>query len=118
MIQNYDKVEHWRTQGRHGQNKLRNACRQRCLSVVARERKHRSGLKKGDTFFYSAQIIREVLPDIWDEDDWSSSGVSYSSDVTVAALLYEVAPRTIKRREARYLDKMVEKLGGESPFLR
>lgn len=163
MIQNYDKVEHWRTQGRHGQNKLRNACRQRCLSVVARERKNRSGLKKGDTFFYSAQIIREVLPDIWDEDDWSSSGVSYSSDVkaptrpsegnnrlatiadiraafyslkkteqellealyrdggidvNVAALQYDVAPRTIKRREARYLDKMVEKLGGESPFLR
>lgn len=163
MIQHYDKVSHWRTQGRHGENKLRNACRQRCLTVVARERRVKSGLTKGDTFYYSMQIIREVLPDIWDEDDWNGGGVRYSADikaptrpsegnnrlamiadirsafyslkkteqqllealyrdggldVEIVAVSLDVHPRTVKRREVRVMDKMVEGLGGVSPFTR
>jgi len=39
MMSHLDKVELWREQGRHGQNKLRHACKQWCLSVVAKERK-------------------------------------------------------------------------------
>jgi len=162
MLNNYDKVTLWRTQGGHGQNKLRNACRQRCLSVLAKERRARSGLQKGDIFYYTPQMLREILPDIWDEDDWVT-GSTYASEVRspsrpsegnnrlamvadvraaffglskkeqqlledlyrdggldeeIIALQLDVTPRTVKRREARCLDKMVERLGGEPPWLR
>jgi FixJ family two-component response regulator len=39
-------------------------------------------------------------------------------DVEIVAVSLDVHPRTVKRREARVMDKMVERLGGESPFLR
>lgn len=162
MLNNYDKVLLWRTQGGHGQNKLRNACRQKCLTIIARQRRIRSGLEKGDIFYYTAQMIREILPDIWEPEDWLS-GSTYASeirtpsrpaegnnraamiadvraafyglskkeqqlledmyrdgglDVEVIALQLDVNPRTVKRREARCLDKMVERLGGEPPWMR
>lgn len=163
MIENFDKVTLWRHQGKHGQNKLRNACRQRCLSVLARERKRRSGLEKGDLFYYTPQMIREILPDVWNEQDWSSTTQDYSSerrspsrpsegnnrlamiadvrasfyglskkdqalledlyrdgglDEEIVAAQLEVTPRTVRRRELRALDKMIERLGGDPPWLR
>jgi len=38
--------------------------------------------------------------------------------VDVMAAQWEVTERTIKRREERVLDKMVERLGGEPPWVR
>ena len=76
LVKHIDKVILWHDQGRHGQNKLRNACRQRCLTIIAQERKRKSGLQQGDIFYYTPAMIRELLPDIWDEDDWTNSGVS------------------------------------------
>jgi hypothetical protein len=163
IVENYEKIEKWRDEGRHGENKLRNACRQRCLTVIARERRKRSNLQPGDVFYYTPQMLREILPNIWDEDDWTtgqqvtSGEVRGSSrpaegnnrlamivDVRVAfynlrendqkllcdmyrdgglpvdvmAAQWEVTERTIKRREERVLDKMVERLGGEPPWIR
>jgi DNA-directed RNA polymerase specialized sigma24 family protein len=161
MVSHMDKVSLWRTQGRHGQNKLRNACRQRCLTMIARERRHRSGLQHGDVFYYTAPIIREVLPDIFDTEDWNNSGVALSSEVRgpsrpaegnnriavisdvrssfyslsekdqnflmdlykdgglpvgAVAATWDVTERTVKRREERIMEKMVERLGGEPPW--
>ncbi len=163
IVENYEKVEAWRDEGRHGENKLRNACRQRCLTVLARERRKRSGLQPGDVFYYTPQMLREVLPNIWDEDDWmtgqqvttgetrSPSRPSEGNNrlamivdvrtafynlrendqkllcdmyqdgglpIDVMATQWEVTERTIKRREERILDKMVERLGGEPPWAR
>ena len=163
IVENYEKVEAWREQGRHGQNKLRNACRQKCLNVVARERRKVSKLQPGDVFYYTPQMIREILPNIWDEDDWvtgqqvgggeikSPSRPSEGNNrlamivdvrtgffnlpekdqalladmyrdgglpLDVIATQWEVTERTIKRREERVLDKMVERLGGEPPWTR
>jgi hypothetical protein len=163
IVENYEKVEKWRDEGRHGDNKLRNACRQRCLTVVARERRKRSNLQPGDVFYYTPQMIREILPNIWDEDDWvtgqqigtgevrSPSRPSEGNNrlamivdvrtafynlkgpdqmlladmhkdgglpIDVIATQWEVTERTIKRREQRILDKMVERLGGEPPWSR
>lgn len=73
MVENLDKVELWREQGRHGENKLRNACKQRCLTIVARERRKRSMLQSGDLFYYTPASVAEILPDIFDPDDWSTS---------------------------------------------
>lgn len=162
LVKHVDKVILWRGQGRHGQNKLRNACRQRCLTIIAKERKRKSGLQPGDIFYYTPAMIRELLPDIWDEDDWTNSGVSgeeirspsrpaegnnrlamiadvrsayYSlsekdqrfledfyrdggvtTDVLAASL--EVSERTVRRRDDRIMEKLVERLGGEPPWTR
>lgn len=160
LVENYDKVELWREQGRHGQNKLRNACRQKCLNVIARERKQRSGLQPGDAFYYTPQMIREIISNIWDEDDWATGEVATTGETRTpsrpsegnnrlamiadvrsaffnlkkpdqellyvlyrdnksfeeAAELFTVTERTIRRRDERIMDKMVERLGGEPPW--
>lgn len=163
LVENYSKLEEWREEGRHGKNKIRIACRQKCLSVVARERKRRSGLQHGDAFYYTLQMIREVLPNVWDPDDWQTSQQVLTGDartpsrpsegnnrlamivdirgalfnlpeidqqllsgmykdggtpLDVVATQWEVTERTIRRREERILDKMVERLGGEPPWRR
>lgn len=163
LVENYNKVEEWREEGRHGKNKIRNACRQKCLSVVARERRKRSNLQPGDVFYYTPQMIREVLPNVWDPDDWQTSQQVMTSEsrtpsrpsegnnrlamivdirgalfnlpetdqqlladmykdgglpLDVVATQWEVTERTIRRREERVLDKMVERLGGEPPWKR
>ena len=163
MVKHLDKVSHWRDQGKHGQNKLRNACRQRCLTIIAQERKRKSGLQPGDIFYYTAAMIRELLPDIWDEDDWSNSGTSTGEEIRspsrpaegnnmlamiadirssfytlsekdqhfledfyrdggipseVMATQLEVSERTVRRRDDRIMEKLVERLGGEPPWTR
>lgn len=161
MVEHADKVALWRDQGRHGQNKLRNACRQRCLTLIANERKRRSGHENGDVFYYSAQMLREILPDIFDEDDWTSGGMGTGEEIRgpsrpaegnnrlamvadvrsafyslpdqdqhflremyedgglpldMIALRWEITERTVRRREDRIFEKMVERLGGEPPW--
>jgi len=159
MVENYRKVIAWREEGRHGQNKLRQACRQKCLTVVAQERKRRSGLGSGDIFYYTPQMVRELIPDIFDVDDWTITvnnngelkgksspseggnklamivdvrGAFYNlgvDDRDVIVSLYrdglqyqqiadklEVSERTVRRKEERIMEKIVERLGGESPY--
>lgn len=161
MVSHMDKVSQWRSQGRHGQNKLRNACRQRCLTIIAKERRQRSGLEPGDSFYYTPQILREVLPDIFDVEDWNNSSMALSNDVRtparpsegnnrlaivsdiraafyglpqkdqdflsdmyrdggiptdVMAVTWEITERSVKRREERIIEKLVERLGGEPPW--
>lgn len=81
MVQHLDKVELWREQGRHGANKLRMACRQRCLTVVAAERRLKSRLEAGDMYWYTPGVIREILPDIFDTDDWSTSSAGNPNEL-------------------------------------
>jgi RNA polymerase sigma factor (sigma-70 family) len=161
MVSHIDKVMLWSGQGKHGKNKLRNACRQRCLSIIARERRIRSGLEHGDIFYYSAAIIKDIIPDIFSEDDWTMGSIVNDSDVKgpsrpsegnnrmamiadvraafysltendrqlmsdlyqdgglpldVVAAQWDVTERTIRRREDRILEKMVERLGGDAPW--
>ena len=163
LVKHIDKVRLWRDQGRHGQNKLRNACRQRCLTIIANERKKRSGLQPGDIFYYTPVMVRELLPDIWDEDDWATGSTSSAEErrspsrpsegnnrlamvadirsafftlskkdqaflddfyrdgvlsVDAMAASMEVTERTIRRRDDRILEKLVERLGGEPPWSR
>lgn len=162
MVEHVDKVIQWHDQGRHGQNKLRNACRQRCLTIIARERKKRSGLQPGDVFYYNAQMIREIIPDIFDEDDWVTGSTNNSEvkgpsrpsegnnrltmvadvrtafyglpekdrqfladmyrdgglPVDVICVQWGITERTVRRRDDRIMEKMVERLGGEPPWAR
>lgn len=161
MIEHYDKVELWREQGGHGSNKLRRACRQRCLTIVARERRLKSKLEHGDLYYYTPATIRDILPDIFDVIDWVSGSAAPTSDEVkrqsrpsegnnriamiadvrqafyglpladrqlledlygptpltfqVVAATLDVHERTVRRREDRAIEKMIERLGGEPP---
>lgn len=162
IIEHYEKVVLWRDEGTHGKNKLRLAARQRCLTIIARERRKRSGLLPGDIFYYTAAMVSEILPDIFDIENWSTNNavnmgelrsparpaegnnrLAMISDVRSAfyglpkldqqlivwifresitydsiGLNLECSERTVRRREARVLEKMVERLGGEPPWSR
>ena len=163
MAAHYNRVVEWREAGRHGQNKLRHACKQAGLTAIAKERKRITGTDKGDVFYYSPQIIRELLPSIFDVSDWVSGAMGMSAEpkgpsrpaegnnrlamvsdlrsafyslpesnrvflqevfhegsddiVEVIAAREDVSEKTINRRIDRMLDKMVERLGGEPPWL-
>ena len=156
------KVEEWREDGRHGKNKLRVACKRACLRLIATERRRNAGIVPSDQFYYSAALVRELLPFIWDPDDWTTSSQAPSDEIrspsrpsegnnrlamivdvraafytlphsdqillldlhqgdgrsyeTVAGM-YEVAEKTVRRREERAIDRIVERLGGEYPFV-
>lgn len=162
LVENAKRVNEWLADGRHGENKIRYATKQRCLQVVAAERKARSGLQRGDAYYYSPIMLKQVLPDIFNREDWATSGVDQQSEkrsthapsegnnrlailvdvysafcslkpadqsllrelhedggmhYEVVAATYGVTEKTIRRREARALDKMVESLGGEHPWV-
>jgi len=80
MTAHYDRVLEWREIGRHGQNKLRHACKQVALTAIAKERKRITGTEKGDVFYYSPQVIRELLPAIFDVSDWVSGATNMSAE--------------------------------------
>ena len=67
------KVFEWRELGRKGENMLRISCKRSALKAVARERKRISGAEFSDMCFYSTQMIRELMPVIFNVADWSTS---------------------------------------------
>lgn len=162
MLEHPNKILEWRDQGRHGENKLRNAARQRCLTIIRTERLKHGGFDKSDMFYYTAQMVREIIPNIFDVEDWTSGEVVYGGEVRgsskpsegnnrlamiadVRSAFYSLpekdrvflenfyrnggltlqemaawqdcSDRTIRRRDERIMDKLVERLGGEPPWV-
>lgn len=163
ILEHPRKVDEWRAEGRHGENRVRYACKMHALTVVSKERVRRTGAHASDLTFYSPQMVREILPDIFNTDDWVlASHQQETSDYVkstikpsegnnrlallvdvksafyalkehdqallrdlyedggvslgVLAATMEVNERTVRRRERRAIDRMVEYLGGEVPF--
>ena len=52
---------------------LRISCKRAALKAVAKERKRITGAEYSDMCFYSTQMIRELMPTIFNVEDWSSS---------------------------------------------
>lgn len=162
MVTHMDKVVQWREEGLHGKNKLRRACRQHGLTVIAGERRKRAGISPSDQFYYSPAMLRELLPAIWDPDDWTTStivseerkapsrpsegnnrlamicdirGGFYNLPTQDQVLLFDVygsggaltwqqiadregvSEKTIRRREERAIERLLERLGGGYPFV-
>jgi hypothetical protein len=67
------KVVEWRELGRKGENMLRISCKRSALKAVAKERKRVTGAEYSDMCFYSTQMIRELMPVIFNVEDWSTS---------------------------------------------
>lgn len=161
LAKNKAKVNRWHDEGKHGDNKIRHAVRLHCLRVVSDERRKQSRLMRGDLFYYPMALVREILPDVYDREDWFGQrgepadkvrGTSRpsegnnrlamiidvqsclkrlpESDQALLADLYQdggvgfdvvaatagVSSRTIRRREERAIERIVEMLGGEPPY--
>jgi RNA polymerase sigma factor (sigma-70 family) len=74
------KIELWREKGKYGENLLRHSVKQRCLSHIAKERRRMYRLERDDIAYYTPAIVREILPDIFDIEDWLNSGTSELGD--------------------------------------
>lgn len=116
-----------------------------------------------DSHYYTIPLVLDLLPSIWDVDDWSAGQAVPSSetmrgqsrpaegnnrlamicDIRAAfhglprkdqalllllhkdggaayeqvAVMLEVSERTVRRREERAAEKIVERLGGEPPWM-
>lgn len=159
---NPKKIETWSDEGAHGVNKIRHACKQHCLKIVANERAERSKLQRGDSFYYATQLVKVLLPDIFNRENWTASSTDVSDgpkkpaapsegnnrlamiidvlagfealpdadqlvlreyyedggvDIDTLADAYEVSTRTIRRRHDRAVERLVERLGGENPWI-
>jgi len=66
----------WREKGKYGENLLRHSVKQACLSKIAAERRRIYKLERDDIAYYTPAVVREILPDIFDPDDWLSSSVN------------------------------------------
>ena len=74
------KVELWREKGKYGENLLRHSVKQKCLSHIAKERQRVYRLERDDIAYYNPAVVREILPDIFDIEDWLTSGASSDMD--------------------------------------
>ena len=74
------KIKLWREKGKHGENLLRFSAKQHALSVAGRERRRIYQLERGDIYYYTPGMVREILPDIWNIEDWMSSSQSEMTD--------------------------------------
>lgn len=74
------KVELWREKGKYGENLLRHSVKQKCLSHVAKERRRVYRLERDDIAYYNPAVVREILPDIFDIDDWMTSSTASDMD--------------------------------------
>jgi hypothetical protein len=74
------KVVEWRELGRKGENMLRISCKRAALKAVAKERKRRTGAEYSDMCFYSTQMIRELMPTIFNAEDWVNSAGAMSNE--------------------------------------
>ena len=73
LVRHPKKVVEWRELGRKGDNMLRLSCKRAALKAVAKERKRRTGAEYSDMCFYSTQMIRELMPVIFNVEDWSTT---------------------------------------------
>ena len=74
------KIELWRDKGKYGENLLRHSVKQKCLSHIAKERQRVYRLERDDIAYYNPAVVKEILPDIFDVEDWLSSGTVSDMD--------------------------------------
>lgn len=77
MLRNEEKVAEWREEGSKGY--LNTALYRAGIRYALDERKRITGAQDRDFSFYSAGQLEEILPLVWDYDDWflSNDGPNY-----------------------------------------
>ena len=80
MVTHEKKVLEWREKGKLGQNMLRLSCKRAALKIIAKERKRITSAEYSDFCFYNPQMIRELMPSIFDTEDWSGGAGAMSNE--------------------------------------
>lgn len=76
LAYNVARIAKWREEDdTHCDNRIRYACRMHCLRIVAEERLRRSKAERSDAHYYNMATVREILPDIFDQEDWYGQSV-------------------------------------------
>lgn len=75
LLSNRAKVLGWLQEEQHGLNKLNLSLYRAGLRYVVKERVQRTGCKPGDFYWYSPAVVTELLPDVWDYQDWGKGPV-------------------------------------------
>lgn len=69
MWEHQDKLEKWRDEEKPP-GYLNGALYKQGLTYLSHERALRTGSSRDDFTYYSTGVLREILPDVWDLDDW------------------------------------------------
>jgi len=80
LAENETRIHEWRDH-EHGAAILGTACYRAGLRAVDRARRSGGGLEAGDLYYYTTAVVHELLPDVWEHDDWVLSGRSDRSGV-------------------------------------
>ena len=59
---------------------IRLSCKRSALKAVAKERKRVSGAEYSDMCFYSVQMVRELMPTIFNAEDWVNGSGAMSNE--------------------------------------
>lgn len=73
LVKHEHKVVEWAEQGSRGQAKLRTALYRAGQDYAVRERSKLTRTQYGDHYHYTTAVLEEILPDIWEYEDWSYS---------------------------------------------
>lgn len=70
LVTHPDRVERWRDEGKVGKSKLGTALYRAGMRWATRERATYTKTHVSDHAFYSEALLMEILPSIYDYDDW------------------------------------------------
>lgn len=69
MWEHKDKIDQWRDEEKPA-GYLSGALYKKGLDYVSAERRLRTGSERGDFTYYTPALLRELLPDVWDYENW------------------------------------------------
>lgn len=72
-VKNRDKVEQWLNEGKVGRAKLNTALYRACQRAVSKERTRTTGALPGDSYYYTPEVLKDLLPETYTYDGWDYS---------------------------------------------
>jgi RNA polymerase sigma factor (sigma-70 family) len=72
-LEHWHKIEEW-SQDDSLSFKLRKTFNNEAQKMIAKERAFKSRSPMSDTFYYTAEVLHELLTDVWSYEGWESSG--------------------------------------------
>lgn len=70
MVKNPERLTRWRDEGKQGKAKLSTALYRAGMRWATKERATITRTRVEDHAFYSEAVLMELLPDVYDYDDW------------------------------------------------
>ena len=72
-LEHWHKIEEWQAEDSLS-FKLRKTFNNEAQKMIAKERAYKSKSPMSDTFYYTVEVLHELLADVWGYEGWSSSG--------------------------------------------